>query len=343
MSPENAYSLTTLDQRANDGLICGYHFDPSGAALPVVSTEDAARLLVSEMEGFVWLHMNLSHSASLRWLRTHAGLSENFFDALVDGSRSARIERDEDALFAVLNDVAFDFSFEAQEVETLWLSVNRKLVVSARRKPLRSVDRLRTAVRRGVQLASSVDLLDHLLRDQADELQRILRRASERLDDIEDEVLAGRHQRHGAELAGLRRLMVRLQRLLTPEPSALARVLARPPGWMSADDLQQLTQANEEFSLVLRDIAALQDRIKLMQDESATKVAEENNRSLYMLTMVTVLALPINLTSGLFGMNVGGIPLAESPSGFWWMLGCIGAVTGWIAWRVVRRLRDKQR
>jgi zinc transporter len=343
MSPENAYSLTTLDQRANDGLICGYHFDPSGAALPVASTEDAARLLGSEMEGFVWLHMNLSHTASLRWLRTHAGLSENFFDALVDGSRSARIERDEEALFAVLNDVTFDFSFDAQEVETLWLSVNRQLVVSARRRPLRSVDRLRTAVRRGVQLASSVDLLDHLLRDQADELQRILRRASERLDDIEDEVLAGRHQRHGAELAGLRRLMVRLQRLLTPEPSALARVLARPPGWMSADDLQQLTQANEEFSLVLRDIAALQDRIKLMQDESATKVAEENNRSLYMLTMVTVLALPINLTSGLFGMNVGGIPLAESPSGFWWMLGCIGAVTGWIAWRVVRRLRDKQR
>ena len=342
MSPENAYSLTTLDQRANDGLICGYHFDPSGAALPVASTEDAARLLGNDMEGFVWLHMNLSHSASLRWLRTHAGLSENFFDALVDGSRSARIERDEEALFAVLNDVTFDFSFDAQEVETLWVSVNKKLVVSARRRPLRSVDRLRTAVRRGVQLASSVDLLDHLLRDQADELQRILRRASERLDDIEDEVLAGRHQRHGAELAGLRRLMVRLQRLLTPEPSALARVLARPPGWMSADDLQQLTQANEEFSLVLRDIAALQDRIKLMQDESATKVAEENNRSLYMLTMVTVLALPINLTSGLFGMNVGGIPLAEAPSGFWWMLGCIGAVTGWIAWRVVRRLRDKQ-
>lgn len=333
--------ISTLDQRADDGLICGYHFDPTGAARALNSTAEAARSMSSGLSGFVWLHMNLSHTASLRWLRAHAGLSENFFDSLVDGSRSARIERDEEALFAVLNDVTFDFSFDAQEVETLWVSVSRQLVVSARRRPLRSVDRLRTAVRRGVQLLSSVDLLDHLLRDQADELQRILRRASERLDEIEDEVLAGRHQRHGAELAGLRRLMVRLQRLLTPEPSALARVLARPPSWMSGDDLQQLTQANEEFSLVLRDIAALQDRIKLMQDESATKVAEENNRSLYMLTMVTVLALPINLTSGLFGMNVGGIPLAEAASGFWWMLGLIAAVTGLIAWRVLRRVRDE--
>jgi zinc transporter len=339
-SPEPAPSALT--HHADDGLICGYHFEPDGGVHTVASTTEAQALMAQAAPGFLWLHMNLSHAASARWLRAHGGLSENFFEALVDGSRSARIERDEDALFAVLNDVTFDFSFDAKEVESLWVNVTRNLVITARRRPLRSVDRLRTSVRNGAAMLGSVELLDHLLRDQADELQRILRRASERLDDIEDEVLAGRHQRHGTELAGLRRLMVRLQRLLTPEPSALARVLSRPPAWMTSDDLQQLTQANEEFSLVLRDIAALQDRIKLMQDESATKVAEENNRSLYMLTMVTVLALPINLTSGLFGMNVGGIPFAEAPAGFWWMLSGIGAVTGLIAWKVVRRLRDKQ-
>lgn len=336
-------SQPVLSRQTDDGLICGYLFGPDGQAIAVASTQEAQSLLLHQGSGFVWLHMNLSHTASVRWLRAHAGLSENFFEALVDGSRSSRIERDEDALFAVLNDVTFDFSFDAKEVETLWASVTRRLVVTARRRPLRSVDRLRTAVRRGAAMPGSVDLLDHLLRDQADELQRILRRASERLDEVEDELLAGRHERHGSELAGLRRLMVRLQRLLTPEPSALTRVLSRPPAWMSADDLQQLTQANEEFSLVLRDIAALQDRIKLMQDESATKVAEENNRSLYMLTMVTVLALPINLTSGLFGMNVGGIPFGETPAGFWWMVVLIAAFTGLIAWRVMRRLRDRGR
>lgn len=332
---------TALTQQADDGLICGYHFHQDGTVASIASTSEAQSLLSAAAPGFLWLHMNLSHAASVRWLRAHARLSESFFESLADGSRSARIERDEDALFAVLNDVTFDFSFDAKEVETLWVSVKRDLVISVRRRPLRSVDRLRTAVRRGASLPTSVDLLDHLLRDQADELQCLLRQASERMDTVEDEVLAGRHQRHSAELTGLRRLMVPLQPLLTPEPSALARVLGRPPGWMSAHDLQQLAQANEEFSLVLRDIAALQDRIKLMQDESASKVAEENNRSLFMLTMVTVPALPINLTSGLFGMNVGGIPLADAPSGFWWMLGLIAAVASLIAWRVMRGLRDR--
>ena len=35
------------------------------------------------------------------------------------------------------------------------------------------------------------------------------------------------------------------------------------------------------------------------------------------LGVVTVLALPINIIAGLLGMNVGGVPLADSPHGFW--------------------------
>lgn len=37
-----------------------------------------------------------------------------------------------------------------------------------------------------------------------------------------------------------------------------------------------------------------------------------------------MLALPINLVAGLFGMNVGGIPLAADESGFW-VIVCAGS------------------
>jgi zinc transporter len=324
------------------GLICGFRFVPGEPAEALASTAAAEPLLAGTRRGFVWLHFNLSHAGSEPWLRQRGSLSENFFEALATGSRSTRIERDGNALFAVVNDVAFEFSFDVSEVATLWLSVSEHVVISARRHPLRAVDRLRMAVKRGTALVSSVALVDHLLREQADELQRVVRKATERIDDIEDEVLAGKHQRHSAELARLRRLMVRLQRLLALEPSALMRVLVNPPAWIAADDVQQLRQANEEFALVLRDIAALQERIKLMQDEAAARVAEENNRSLFLLTMVTVMALPINLVSGLFGMNVGGIPLGEHHAGFWIMVSLIAALTAVIAVFALRRLRPRR-
>ena len=341
LSPNDPPPL--IDARA-DSLIYGHLFEPGGPGRPLRSLKEAQDILdpsgAAPSPGFVWLHLNLSHADTLGWLKAHADLSENFFESLVDGSRSARIEHDEGSLFAVLNDVTFDFTFDAKEVETLWISVRQSVVISVRRRPLRAVDRLRMAVKRGLVLESSLDLLDHLLRDQADELQRILRQASERLDDIEDAMLAGFHTRHGAELAGLRRLMVRLQRLLTPEPAALARVLSRPPEWVRPEGQQQLGRAHEEFALVLRDIAAVQDRVKLMQDESATRVNEQNNRSLFVLTIVTVLALPINLISGLFGMNVSHIPWSdEDVNGFAVVVGLIVGITSLLAWIVTRRIR----
>jgi zinc transporter len=49
---------------------------------------------------------------------------------------------------------------------------------------------------------------------------------------------------------------------------------------------------------VLNDLATLVERIKLLQEELAAKLNEQTNRTLFTLTMVTVLALPINIVAG---------------------------------------------
>lgn len=321
------------------GLICGWWVRLDAEPLAVDSVEQAV-VPLADASGWVWLHFNLSHAGAIPWLRRHAGLSDDFFDELDAGSRSSRIEREGDTLFGVLNDITFDFGFEASDMATLWVSVTERRVITARRQPLRTVDRLRTQFKRGEVPSRSTGLLEELLRDQADELQRIVRRAAERIDDIEDELLAGK-LRQGADLARLRRLLVRLQRLLAPEPSALQRLVAHPPPWVVAQDVERLRGASEEFAWVLRDIGALHERAKLMHDEAAGRMAEETGRSLFTLTMVTVLALPINLMAGLFGMNVGGIPFGQHEHGFGIMLALIGALTAVLAWWVTRRLRPR--
>jgi zinc transporter len=215
------------------------------------------------------------------------------------------------------------------------------LVVSARLQPLRSIDRLRDAVKRGASLRSTVELLVHLMHDQGDVLVGIVRSATERVDALEDQLLAGRIEKRRANLGTLRRLLVRLQRLLAPEPAALFRLLQKPPLWIGEEDLQDLRQSTEEFNVALIDMAALQERIKLLQEEIAGRVAEENNRSLFVLTVVTVLALPINIIAGLLGMNVGGIPLAQSPYGFWIVVAIIVTFTLVAGWFAFRKRQDR--
>ena len=215
-----------------------------------------------------------------------------------------------------------------------------KLFVSIRLKPLRSLDALRSMVRKGHAFHSSPELLSNLLQNQVNVLVEIQRRVTGNVDEIEDQLLSNRIKATRAELGSMRRLLVRLQRLLAPEPAALFRLLNRPPDWISKDDLLELQHAAEEFSATLGDSAALVERVKLIQEELSAFVNERSGRVLFVLTLVTVLALPINLVAGLLGMNVGGVPFAESASGFAIIVTLLILLTAVLGYQVVTRLRD---
>lgn len=323
------------------GLVCGFLFGPDGMG-QALEAQAALQCLANPatQTGFIWLHFTLAQVSAEKWLRQNLALSDVFYESLREPSRSTRVELDDGTLVAVINDVHYDFAFEPSDISTLWLSVGQRLVVTARIQPLRSVDRLRDAVRRGVKLASPVALLVHLMHDQGDALAHIVREITTRIDAIEDKLLAGRLETKRADLGVSRRLLVRLQRLLAPEPAALFRLLKKPPPWIREADIEDLHQSSEEFNVALSDMAALQERIKLLQEEIAGRVAEANNRSLFVLTVVTVMALPINIMAGLFGMNVGGIPLADHPAGFWVVVAVIVSFTAVAAWIVFRKDRD---
>jgi zinc transporter len=201
------------------------------------------------------------------------------------------------------------------------------LLISARLQPLHSVDKLRSSVKAGERFRSPLELLVHLLRDQGEVLTQIVRKTSISVDHIEDQLLSSRLSTNRSELGAMRRVLVRLQRLLALEPGSLLRLLNRPPQWLQKEDVKELRKSTEEFALIINDLTALGERIKLLQEEIAANLNEQSNRTLFTLTVVTVLALPINIIAGFFGMNVGGVPLSQDPEGFWILVALVATFT----------------
>ncbi|PVZ15427.1 MULTISPECIES: transporter [unclassified Pseudomonas] len=323
---------TTLAPKAADadpyGLICGFRFRAglAGDEMDAQATLHAVQNLPVGDE-FIWVHLNMAHAGCKRWMLQHLDLPEYFFETLSEGSRSTRLEHVEGALTAVVNDVVFRFGEPSSDIATLWLCVRENMLVSVRLQPLRSADRLRFAVKRGETFDSPLELLEHLIDDQAEILTQMIRDTHLNVDRIEDQLLSQRLTYNRAELSGVRRTLVRMQRLLALEPNSLMRLLNRPPRWFGEEEVQALRSQTEEFSRVIHDLAALLERIKLIQEEITALQNEQTNRTLFTLTLVTVLALPINIVAGFFGMNVGGIPLSGSPHGFWILVVIVASFT----------------
>ena len=322
------------------GPIWGYHFVPNQPAQSITS-QAAVEFLSAPGPGlpneFLWLHFSLSNVTSEPWLRRYLTLPDTFYESLQSDVDATHLEQDGDSLVARIHDVLFDFTFDAP-VATTTLCVKPRVLVSAHTRPWRSIDQLRAAVQAGQVFRSSIEILARLLRDQASVLVDIVRKSKKAVGPMEEQLLAKRVSVSRSELGSLRRMLVRLQRLLAPEPAAFFRLLSRPPDWISADELQNLQQAAEKFSTAISDTAALVERVKQLQEELAAFVNEQTNRTLFVLTLVTVLALPINLVAGLFGMNVGGIPLNQHPYGFFLVVSPLLVLTAFLAyWGLGRR------
>ena len=59
------------------------------------------------------------------------------------------------------------------------------------------------------------------------------------------------------------------------------------------------------------------ERLTALQDHIEAAQASALGRNSYVLSVVAAIFLPLGFLTGLFGINVGGMPLVENPWGFW--------------------------
>src|SRR5205814_6618848 len=136
---------------------------------------------------------------------------------------ATHLAQDADALVARIHDVLFDFTFDVP-VATTTLCIKPRVVGSALARAWRSIEQLRAEVQAGQVFRSPIEILARLFRDQASVLVDIVRKSKGQVRPMQQQLLAKCISVSRRELGSLRRMLVRLQRLLAPEPAAFFRL-----------------------------------------------------------------------------------------------------------------------
>lgn len=319
---------------ADRGLICGFRLWPHAAPQEIPAEDIASALLQADgpSDGVLWLHFNLSDARARRWLLEATFLPEELRELWRehDGNRRVEMVDDGGLLLLVVNDFSYDDASDPSEVAPLWCFATPQLFVTARLHPLKSADELRSQMRSNFNATSGIDLAAQLLDIRTSRVKRLANEMTDQLDNIEDRVLAGKIEQQRELLGRNRRLCARLRREFAPERADLNRFLHRPTGSLSEADREALQSSTDTLAFALEEVSELYERSKLLQEELASRLAESTGRNLYVLSIVTAVMLPMTLVTGIFGMNVGGLPGLHGDHAFWWVMLLIlasGAVT----------------
>jgi zinc transporter len=329
-------TFLTETSGADGGLICGYQLLGDGRTRAIAVDGMVEALQRDDL--VTWLHFNLSDARARRWLLDAGLLPAALREVLHEHDDNRRIEGAEDGLLLVMSDFTFDAEADPSEVAPLWCFVNRHLLITARTRPLRSVDELRLELRSGsCDARSGVELLATLLELRSARLRRLANDMIDQLDDIEDEILAGNIKEQREQLGRTRRLCARLRRQFVPERADLKKFLQRPTTVLVEDDSDALQSSTETLGFAIEGIAELYERAKLLQEELASRLAENTGRNLYVLSILTAVLLPMTLVTGIYGMNVPDLPGAHGGASFWHIMLLIfasgGATLAALFWR----------
>jgi zinc transporter len=313
---------------ADRGLICGYELAP-GAAPREISPDGIVQALARK-GGVTWLHFNLGDARARRWLLEADFVPGALREVLQEHDGNRRVEAVGNGVLLVISDFTYEESSEPEEMAPLWCLADQRMLLTARLHAVKSSDDLRLHMRRGASAGSGIELLGQLLDIRTARVKRLANDMTAHLDDVEDEILAGNIKQQRAQLGRTRRLCARLRREFAPERSDLSRFLHRPAELLEAADRDVLQACNDALGFALEEIAELYERAKLLQEELASRVAENTGRNLYVLSILTAVLLPMTLVTGVFGMNVAGLPGLSGHASFWWVMLLIvasGAVT----------------
>jgi zinc transporter len=322
---QSSASVRTLDPAP--GLIWVFRIHEDGSVEPLPNDKPIELL----HDGWLWLHFDLTEPRLTTWFKT-TDLPSAALATLFSRDKTQQLHATENCVYGVFADVINknDTAKDGREFAHLRFAMTERLLISGRRHSLSSIESARAAIESGERRLSHVaSLLELIIEHVADAMNGLADRLEEQLDEIEDKVaISGGGKAERLALGQLRRTGVKLHRSLAGLRTLFHRLERQGPHEVNPALRLSVNRLAQNLDGLDHDIVQLRDRAHFLQEEVAASMAEQANRHLSILTIVTTLFLPPTLISGVYGMNIKAIPAADFDTGFWWVFALMIASSG---------------
>ena len=284
-----------------------------------------------------WLHLDYGNPEAARWLLQTPLLGEAAREALLGQSNRPKLVRMGETVLLILRGINHNKDHRPEEMVALRIYITPDLIISSRRRPLLSEKDVFEQLTLGGGADSPADWLVEICDALTDRAGEFVEELHDQILDLEEMVLMRDLPANG-RLARIRKQLIMIRRYLSPQRDLVARLANEKISWLDEDDRRRLLDIADRLRRWLDDLDAGVARTAVLADEINNLMAEATNRRAYQMSVMALLFLPASFLTGLFGINLGGIPGAESPTAFWVFCGSLLALaTGLAVWLKHRR------
>jgi len=282
------------------------------------------RLTTSGGSGPLWIHLDRTKERAQQWVRTESGLDPLTAEDLLAEETRPRGEEvsgelgGPEGLLVFLRGIDMNPGAEPDELISIRMWLEQDRLITLREQRFQTIALLRKRAMVGKAPATPGAFLVAVARGLTERLGASVTNLEEMLDDIEEEMLDqdSDNENHRTKLATIRRQAIAYRRYLLPQREAFSSVVNGTSKVLTPRDKAELRAILEQTIRVSESLEELRDRAAVTQDELRARHEARVGRTVYMLTIVATVMLPLGFVTGLFGINVGGLPLEQTQWGF---------------------------
>ena len=295
------------------GIIHAIHISKTGKARLLQPEDYSFR---PKKDGFVWLHFDRNNPDTEAFIdddkETDIAASRTL---LADDSRPRTI-LDKENILLNLRGVNLSEGSKPEDMVGIRFYVQADRILSIERRPLKTtkriaeyVTKLKTPMTPGGFIATFAQAILEHMGPTVTELNEEVDALEENIDDVHAAKSRG-------TLADLRRQAILLRRYIAPQRDALNTLAQQNLDYITPDDRLRIRDSADQTTRITEELEAIRERCAVVKDQLTDMRAEEMNRNMMILSVVAAIFLPLGLISGMFGINVGGMPWTENANGF---------------------------
>jgi magnesium transporter len=282
--------------------------------------------------GLTWIHLDAPDALAAGMLAERFGWHPLDVEDVLSKRQRPKVDDyvDDGYLFAILHFPVYDRTIQRLNAAELDVFVGPDYLVTLPTVELKPVSRLferceeNEAFREQLFTKGSGRLLYEVLDDLFDYCFPILDKIGHKLDSLEDDVFEGRSEEVVRDLSNAKQEIISYRKIIKPERSTL-RLLERHVERFLPEELEEyfddIVDAAERIWDMLDNYKEV---VEALEDTNESVISHRQNDILRVLTIFSVILLPLTLITGVFGMNVH-FPGFDTAWAFWVVFGVMAA------------------
>lgn len=305
-------------------LIYGYEFDQTGQARRL-TWDDIASGPATRPGVRRWLHLNRLSPTVHAWLNRESGIDDVIDQALLQEDTRPRCLAHDDGLLINLRGVNLNEGSDPEDMIAIRIWMSADVVVSLRAFQIKAAQDLSERIMAGDVPESSGAIVTYLAGRLTDRIEPVISGLDQEADEFEDTILSSGDALPKSALSSFRRKVLTLRRYIIPQRDALAQMVREGENLFDRSQTLQLREIADRVTRIGEELDTIRDRTTVLQEQIIEQRSERMNQRLFVLSIISAVFLPLGFVTGLFGVNVGGMPGVNSPLAFTVL--CLGMVT----------------